>query len=382
MQPVKLGIIGCGVISDAYLKGAGRSKLVAVKSCTDLLPATAAAKAANYDIAAVGIEELLADPEIEIVINLTVPLAHAEVSLRAVAAGKHVYSEKPIATTLAEGQKLTAAARAKGVRLGAAPDTFLGASHQAVRRAVDAGRLGRVVAGGACFATHGPETWHPNPGFFYKRGAGPVLDIGPYPVTQLVNLLGPVESVTAHASRGFPTRTVTSEPRAGEIIEVEVPTMVNGALAFANGANVGLTVGWEVWKHTREPIELYGSEGSLINPDPNFFGGTPRLSERNGAWQELPIEAHPFGAPNRQMKSGAMVADYRILGVLDMAQAIREGRPHRANGDLALHVLEVLQALERSSIEGQRIRIETICERPEALPLGHDEAVFVTTPAR
>ncbi|HEX3208324.1 MAG TPA: Gfo/Idh/MocA family oxidoreductase [Geminicoccaceae bacterium] len=378
MQPVKLGIVGCGVISDAYLKGASRSRLVAVKSCTDLVPEAAAAKAAAHGILAVGIEAMLADPEVEIVLNLTVPLAHAEVSLRAVEAGKHVYSEKPIATTFSEGRELTAAARAKGVRLGAAPDTFLGAAHQAVRRALDAGRIGRVVAGSACFAGHGMEAWHPNPFFFYRRGGGPVLDIGPYPVTQLVNLLGPVESVTAQTSRGFATRTVTSEPRRGEVIEVEVPTTVNAALAFANGANVGLLTSWDVWKHAREPIELYGSEGTLLNPDPNFFGGRPRLSERNGAWRDLPIDAHPFGVPNRRTKSGAMVADYRMLGVLDMAQAIREGRPHRANGDLALHVLEVLSALERSSVEGQRIRIETICERPEPVPLGRDETVFVT----
>ncbi len=378
MQPVKLGIVGCGVISDAYLKGASRSRLVAVKSCTDLVPEAAAAKAAAHGILAVNIEAMLADPEIEIVLNLTVPLAHAEVSLRAVEAGKHVYSEKPIATTFSEGRELTAAARAKGVRLGAAPDTFLGAAHQAVRRALDAGRIGRVVAGSACFAGHGMEAWHPNPFFFYRRGGGPVLDIGPYPVTQLVNLLGPVESVTAQTSRGFATRTVTSEPRRGEVIEVEVPTTVNAALAFANGANVGLLTSWDVWKHAREPIELYGSEGTLLNPDPNFFGGRPRLSERNGAWRDLPIDAHPFGVPNRRTKSGAMVADYRMLGVLDMAQAIREGRPHRANGDLALHVLEVLSALERSSVEGQRIRIETICDRPEPVPLGRDETVFVT----
>ncbi len=226
-----------------------------------------------------------------------------------------------------------------------------------------------------------PTAWRPGtpiPFFFYQRGGGPILDIGPYPVTQLVNLLGPVESVVAHTSRAFTTRTVTSEPRRGEVIEVEVPTTVNAALAFANGANVGLTVSWDIWKHTRLPIELYGTLGTLLNPDPNFFGGTPRLCEQNGDWQELAIAAHPFGIANRQMKSGAMVADYRIIGVLDMAQAIAEGRPHRANGDLALHVLEVLAALERSSVEGRRIRIETICERPEPVPLGGDEAVFVT----
>ena len=381
MQPVKLGIIGSGVISDAYLKGAARSKLIAVKACTDLMPEAAAAKAAAYGVAAVGIEEMLADPEIEIVINLTVPLAHAEVSLRAIDAGKHVYSEKPIAATFAEGRGLTAAARAKGVRLGAAPDTFLGAGHQAVRQALDAGRIGRVVAGSACFATHGMETWHPNPVFFYQPGGGPILDIGPYPVTQLVNLLGPVESVTAQTSRGFTTRTVTSEPRRGEVIEVGVPTTVNGALGFANGANVAITVSWDVWKHNRLPIELYGTEGTLLNPDPNFFGGTPRLAEQNGEWQDVAIDAHPFGAPNRELRSGAMVSDYRIIGALDMARAIREGRPHRANGDLALHVLEVLAALERSSVEGRRIMIETICERPEPVPPGADEAVFVTSSA-
>lgn len=380
MEPIKLGIIGCGNISDAYLKGAARSKLIAVKSCTDLVPEAAKAKAATYGIAAVPLETMLADPEIDILINLTVPMAHAEVSHRAIEAGKHVYSEKPLAATLAEAREVTAAARAKGVRIGSAPDTFLGAGHQAVRRAIDEGRVGRIVAGAVCFATHGMESWHPNPTFFFKKGGGPVLDIGVYPVAQLVNLLGPVESVTSHASRGFQTRTVTASDSAlrGQVIEVEVPTTVNGILAFANGANVAFTASWDIWKHTRQPIELYGTEGSILNPDPNFFGGTPRLSQEAGDWQDLPIEAHPFGVPNRELRSGAMVADYRIIGVLDMARAIREGRPHRANGDFALHVLEVLEALERSSVEGRHIRIESICERPEPVPLGSNEEVFVT----
>ena len=382
MEPVKLGIIGCGNISDAYLQGAARSKLVAVKSCADLMPEAAKAKAETYSIAAVPIEAVLDDPEIEIVINLTIPTAHAEVSHRVVNAGKHAYSEKPLAATLAEARELTAAARAKGVRIGSAPDTFLGASHQAVRRAVDEGRVGRIVAGAVCFATHGMEGWHPNPTFFFKRGGGPVLDIGVYPVAQLVNLLGPVESVTAQASRAFATRTVTSEARRGEVIEVEVPTTVNGVLAFANGANVAFTASWDIWKHTRLPIELYGETGSILNPDPNFFGSTPRVSRENGDWEDLPIDAHPFGVPNRAIRSGAQVADYRVIGALDMALAVREGRPHRANGDFALHVLEVLEALERSFIEGRHVRIESLCERPEPVPLGAGEEVFTTaTPA-
>lgn len=379
MTPVKLGIIGCGNISDAYLTGAARSKLVEVKAVTDLNLATAQAKAEAYGVQALTMDDILADPEIAILVNLTVPLAHAEVSHRAIAAGKHVYSEKPMAATLAEARELTVAARAKGVRLGSAPDTFMGGGHQAVRRALDEGRIGHVVAGAATFATPGMEMWHPNPSFFFKRGGGPVLDIGCYPLTQLVNLLGPVASVVAHASRPRPTRTVTSEPLAGQVIEVEVYTTVNGALEFAQGANVAFTASWDVWKHTRLPIELYGTEGTLLNPDPNFFGGAPTISHLAEDWQDLDITPHPFAAPNRETRSGLMVADYRIIGALDMAQAIAEGRPHRANGDLALHVLEVMEALERSSVEGRRIRIETLCERPEPVPLGDGEDVLVTS---
>ena len=384
MPPVKLGIVGCGVISDAYLQGAGRSQLVAVKACTDLVPELAAAQAAAYGIAAVGIEELLADPEIEIVINLTVPLAHAEVSLRAIEAGKHVYSEKPIATTLRRGP------RADRGRARQGRAARLGARHLPRRRPPggppgDRCRPDRPGGRGrACFATHGMETWHPNPLFFYKRGGGPMLDIGPYPVTQLVNLLGPVESVAAHTSRGFATRTVTSEPRRGEVIEVEVPTTVNGALGFANGANVAITVGWDVWKHAREPIELYGSEGTLLNPDPNFFGGRPRLSEQNGDWQDLADRRRIRSAsPNRETKSGAMVADYRIArrarhGAGDQARAGRTGRT-------AIWRCTCSRCWRRSS--APRSRAGGSGSRPSAsgrqpLPLGRDEAVFVTARRR
>jgi predicted dehydrogenase len=220
------------------------------------------------------------------------------------------------------------------------------------------------------------EHWHPNPAFFYQRGGGPIHDLGPYYVTQLVNLLGPVSRVTAVASTAFKTRAITSEPLAGQTIAVEVPTTVNGALTFVNGANVTLSHSWDVWKHRRMPLEIYGSEGSLLVPDPNFFGGEPVISRRAGDWTPLAISAHPFGIPNRISRSGAHVADYRIIGLLDMATAIRTGRPHRVNGRLALHVLEVLDALERSSLEGRHVAIETLCDRPEKLPRGSDEEVF------
>lgn len=377
MEQVKIGILGCGNISDAYLRGAARSKLVAVKAVADLMPEAAARRAQEYGVAALPLEHMLDDPEIAIVINLTVPLAHAETSHRVIEAGKHLYSEKPLAATFAEGRELAAAAQAKAVRIGCAPDTFFGAGHQAARYAIDEGIIGRVVGGAVCFAGPGMESWHPNPTFFFKCGGGPVLDIGCYPITQLVNCIGPVASVVAHASRAQETRTVTSAPRRGEVIEVEVPTTVNGVLEFANGANVALTVSWDIWKHARLPIEIYGSEGSLLNPDPNFFGGPTRISARNGEWRDLDLARHPFGAPTRKNNAGSDVADYRMVGVLDMACAIAQGRPHRASGELALHVLEVMEALERSSVEGRRIRIETLCERPEAVPMGAGEEVFL-----
>jgi predicted dehydrogenase len=269
------------------------------------------------------------------------------------------------------------AAAAKGLRVGCAPDTFLGAGHQACRYAIDDGLIGVPVAGAAAVLSHGMEHWHPNPAFFYQHGGGPIHDLGPYYVTQLVNLLGPVARVTAEASAGSKTRIISSQPHAGEAITVEVPTTVNGVLSFANGANVALTHSWDVWKHKRVPLEIYGSEGSLLGPDPNFFGGDPQITRRDGDWTSLGISAHPFGTPNRTTRAGAQVADYRIIGLLDMAVALRIGRPHRASGALALHVLEVLDAFERASLEGRHIAMETLCDRPEKLPRGTGEEVFL-----
>jgi predicted dehydrogenase len=377
MRSIQLGIVGCGNISDAYLSGAALSQIVSVKFVTDIDMARATAKAANYGKRAVSLDEMMGDPDISIIVNLTPPQAHAEIGHRALAAGKHFYSEKPFAVTLAEAKELVAAADSAGLRVGSAPDTFLGAAHQAVRSLVDEGRIGKVVGGAATFANPGMEMWHPNPFFFFERGGGPVLDIGCYPITQLVNCLGPVESVIAHASRGRETRTVTSELHRGREIKVEVPTTVNGVLAFASGANVSFTASWDVWKHTRHPIELYGTEGSILNPDPNFFGGKVLCSARDGDWEDVPIEARPFGLPTRKAGDGRMLSDYRMAGVFDMAAAIAAGRPHRANGDLALHVLEIMEALERSAAEYRRMKIESRCTRPAPVPQGSGETVFL-----
>ncbi|HXA25248.1 MAG TPA: Gfo/Idh/MocA family oxidoreductase [Acetobacteraceae bacterium] len=376
MEPTIIGIIGCGNISDAYLAGAARSQLLRVKSVADIRAEAVEAAAQKYGVEAMQVDALLADADIEIVVNLTVPAAHAPVNLRIIEAGKHAYLEKPLATRFDEAKPVMQEATAKGLRVGCAPDTFLGAAHQACRYAIDAGLIGVPVAGAASLLSHGMEHWHPNPAFFYQHGGGPIHDMGPYYVTQLVNLLGPVARVTAQASGASPTRTITSEPLAGQAIAVEVPTTVNGVLSFVSGANASLCHSWDVWKHTRAPLEIYGSEGSMLAPDPNFFGGEPRITRRDGDWMPLDIRAHPYGEPNRLTRTGAHVADYRIIGLLDMAAAIRAGRPHRASGMLALHVLEVLDAFERSSIEGCHIAIETPCDRPEKLPLGSGEEVF------
>jgi predicted dehydrogenase len=372
-----IGIIGCGNISDAYFKGAARSLYVQVKGCADLNAEAAQAKAELYGATAMSLPALLADPDISLVVNLTVPLAHAAVSQQIVEAGKHVYSEKPLAAKFADAAALMARAQAKGVRVGCAPDTFMGASHQACRRALDAGAIGKPVGGAAVIMSHGAESWHPNPAFFYKAGGGPVLDMGPYYVTQLVNLLGPVRRAVAAATIGSPTRTITSEPLKGTTIDVDVPTTVNGVLEFAGGANVSLSASWDVWKHNRTtPIEIYGTEGTLLGVDPNFFGNTPRLCGPDGDLRDVDIAAHPFGTPNREMRNGTMQADYRMIGLVDMAMAMQQRRAHRANGAMALHVLEVLEALITSSASGRFVDLTTSCERPEPVPLGADESVF------
>ena len=376
MTPITIGIIGTGVISDSYLKGAARSAYITVKSVADARPEAAAAKAAEYGVAAATPAALLADPDISIVINLTVPLAHAEVNRAIVAAGKHAYAEKPLCASFAEARDLLVLAAAAGVRIGGAPDTFLGASHQACRRAIDAGRIGTVIAGAATVLSHGMEHWHPNPDFFFIKGGGPILDMGPYYVTDLVQLLGPVARVAATTCIGNKVRTITSQPRAGERLTVEVETTATALLHFASGATITLTASWDVWKNKRLPFELYGVDGSLLVADPNFFGGTPEISEQGADWAPLDITAHPFHANNRAMRDGREVADYRIIGLLDMAAAIQQNRPHRASGELTTHVLEVLEAIGTAGAEKRWVDLTTSCARPAPVPLGVGEEVF------
>ena len=256
-QKAIVGIIGCGYISDAYFKGAKNSSLIIVKACADLHLEVAKLKAAEYGVIALTVDDLLNDPDITLVINLTVPLAHAIVSIKILQAGKHVYSEKPLSVSFKEASELMRLAQDRGLRVGCAPDTFMGASHQACRLLIDSGSIGQPIGGSVILMSHGMESWHPNPDFFYKTGGGPALDIGPYYITQLVNLLGPVVRVAGLATIGNMHRTVTSEPLKGSVITVDVPTTVNGLLEFEMGANISLSFSWDVWRHSRvSPIEI------------------------------------------------------------------------------------------------------------------------------
>ncbi len=355
MSKVGVGVVGCGVISGAYLKAARGFPILDIRGLADMAAAAAEARAKEFGLKAVGVDMLLADPTIEIVLNLTVPKAHVEVGLKALDAGKHVYSEKPLGVAFKDGRKLVERAAKKKLRVGSAPDTFLGGSHQTCRRLIDAGKIGGPVGGTAYFMCPGHERWHPAPAFYYEAGGGPMLDMGPYYITDLVNLLGPVARVSGIATMLRKTRTITSKPRHGETIPVEVPTHVVGAMAFVSGAVVQIGMSFDVPAHRHRPIEIYGTKGSLAVPDPNTFGGEIEFAAEKDKWVKLKTEL-PYADSN-----------YRSIGLADMAHAIRSNRPHRASGELALHVLEVMEAFGRSSDSGKAVSIATRPERPAPL---------------
>lgn len=366
---LRVGVIGCGNISDAYLTRAAEFDALTVVACADVDPARAAKQAEKYGVRPMTPETLIADDEIELVINLTPPLAHADISLAALGAGKHLYSEKPIGVTLEEGRSVVAAGEAAGKRVGSAPDTFLGGGHQLARRMLDEGTVGAPIAGTIWFASHGMEHWHPDPRAFYTRGGGPVLDIGAYYVGAMVNLIGPVRRVTALAGRGYAERLVTTEGSTlkGTSVKVDIDTHVAGALEFASGAVVGFVKSWDLYAEAHYRLELYGTTGTMLLPDPNFFGGEIRVSRAGASWETVDAAAEPYAKPNRRTSRGTDVADYRIIGVVDMALAIREDRPHRCSGDFALHTLEVLEAMGTSAHTGRHVDIVSTTERPAAM---------------
>lgn len=366
MKPVKIGIIGCGNISGIYFERATRTfEILEVVACADLIRERAEAQAAAWGVPGVcTVEELLADGEIDIVVNLTIPKAHHEVGRAVLRAGKSLYGEKPLTLTRKEGLDLLETAKSRKVLLGNAPDTFLGGGLQTCRKLIDDGWIGRPVAASAFMLCHGHESWHPDPEFYYKEGGGPLFDMGPYYLTALVNLLGPVKRVTGMTAISFPERTITSAPHFGTRIQVEVPTHVAGTLEFSSGAIGTLVTSFDVWAHEMPFIEIYGTEGSLSVPDPNSFGGPVRIRRANAdPWQEVPL-THGYADNSR------------AIGVADMAYALRSGRPHRASGEMAYHVLDLMHAFHDSAQEGRHIAIESTCERPAPLPMGLREGIL------
>lgn len=364
MTKLGIGVIGCGTISRAYLRAMKRFGMIELRAVADMRSPAAEALGAEFGVPGLRVDQLLRRDDVDVVVNLTVPLAHTDVSLAVLRAGKHVHSEKPLGVDVADARKVVDLAAERGLRVGCAPDTFLGGGHQTVRKLIDDGAIGTPVAGTAFFMCPGHERWHPAPGFYYLRGGGPMLDMGPYYLTNLVQLLGPVASVMGSASRTRAERVVTSEPLRGTRIPVEVATHVAGTLEFASGALVSVAMSFDVPKHRHTPMEIYGTEGSLLVPDPNQFGGDVQLARTGGDFAPVP--------PTHANTDG----EYRSIGVADMAAAILAGRPHRASGALALHVLEAIEAIQRSAAEGRRVTLTTSVERPAPLPAGSLDGVF------
>ena len=364
MDTIRIGIIGCGNISAAYLRTAQAFRILEVAAVADLDPSRACARAKEFGVPrACGVDELLADPEIRIAVNLTNPQAHTEVNLAALAAGKHVYTEKPLAVTREDGQRVVTAAREAGLRLGCAPGTFLGGGLQTCRKLIDDGVIGRPVACAAFMMSHGHEHWHPDPAYYYQVGAGPMFDMGPYYLTALTTLLGPVKRVAGSAGIQIPERTITSKPKYGTKIAVNTPDHVAGTLDFACGAIGTIITTFATWRSQLPRIEIYGTEGTLCVPDPNSLAGPVYLCRaRERERVEIPLtHGHADG---RNMWG---------IGVADMAHAIASGRPHRATGDQAYHVLDLMQAFLDSAAEGRHIAIDSTFERPAPLPLGLPE---------
>lgn len=366
MKKLGVGIIGCGNISTSYLSLAPTFKAYEVRAVADINLNAAKARAAEFGVRAESVEALLAANDIDIIVNLTIPAAHFAVTKSILEAGKHAYTEKPLVLSLEEGKALRDLADAKGLRIGSAPDTYLGGAHQRARAVIDAGEVGQITSGTAHVMSHGMEMWHPNPDFFFQPGAGPMLDLGPYYVTNLIQLIGPVKRVGALTSMATATRTITSEPRKGEVIPVTTPTNIHALIEFQQGATITLSTSWDVWSHRHANMELYGTEGSLFVPDPNFFGGTLEMAGTDGEIGEVSAWAHPFGVPNQSSPQGKR-ANYRGAGLADMAVAIHEGRAHRCSMELALHAVDVMTSILKSGETGSFVDMTTTCDRPAAL---------------
>lgn len=366
-----VGVIGCGNISEAYFRLIPMFNNLKVVACADLHMAAAEAKAEQFGILAQDVDALLANPDVEVVVNLTIPEAHYPVSKKALEAGKHVYSEKPFVLSIEQGEDLRRIATEKGLRVGSAPDTYLGGAHQFARNLIDSGKVGKIMSGTCHVLGPGMEMWHPNPDFFFQPGGGPILDMGPYYVNNLVNLIGPVKRVVALANKAKEERTITNGPRNGEKVPVIVATNIHAVLEFASGAQVALMASWDVWAHRHQNMELYGTDGAIFVPDPNFFGGKVEVAGTDREPKEVDVWDHPMTAKNYEFAWGTQ-ANYRGVGLSDMMASIATGGDYRCSLDRSLHTIDVLTSILKSAEEGKAVDIRTTCTQPAAF--GIDEA--------
>ena len=364
---MRVGIIGCGNISETYFECQNLFNNFNVVACADINIEAAKNSAEKYNVKAFSVDDILANEDIDVIINLTIPSAHKEIIMKSLNAGKHCFSEKPLAMNFNEGLEISELASSKNLYVGCAPDTFLGAAGQKARSLIEDKKIGDVVLGTFNLMSHGMEHWHPNPDFFFKPGAGPVFDVGVYYITQLVNLIGPIKSISSLSGTATPERTITSEPRNGEKIKVETPTTLMGTLEFHNNAKIQFFCSWDVWKHKHSTIELYGLEGSMIVPDPNFFSGDILISHKEEDWQVINNDKMLLGIPNKTDNSGDKIANYRGIGLSDMIDAISHQRQSRCSLDLAVHVLEAMEGIIKSSDERVIYNMKTKPNQPDFL---------------
>ncbi|HCS74019.1 MAG TPA: oxidoreductase [Clostridiales bacterium] len=362
MRKMKLAILGCGSISGKYIQCAKEqySDIMEIVACVDINTDRARECAEKYKIPKVySLDEMLNDNDVELVVNLTIPKVHAELTIACLESGKHVYSEKPLAISREEGKKIIDTSKRLGLRVGCAPDTFMGSAIQTAKKLIEDGWIGEPIGASSIMVspTRGNENWHPDPEFFYQKGAGPMFDMGPYYFNAFINLIGPIESVNAQSRITFPERLIVTQPKYGQKIKVEVPTYISGIFQFKNGAIGSIMTTFDVW-NTKQPfIEIYGEDGTLVLPDPNQFTGSVYMSRfkfGDTEWHEVPtlIEYDNNG---------------RSAGVADMIAAIYNNYPHRASGEMGYHVLDIINAFDDAAQTGIKQVLKSTCDKPLGL---------------
>jgi predicted dehydrogenase len=351
-----VGVVGCGATSSIYLKNLPKFDNLRVVACADIDMQRARARAQEFAVPHVcTVDELLERKDVDLVLNITIPAAHGDIALRAVRAGKSVYNEKPLAIDRSQARKAMREADRLDLQMGGAPDTFLGSALQTCRRLLDEGAIGEPVGVAGAILCRGHESWHPSPEFYYQPGGGPLFDVGPYYLTAMVSLLGPVRQVSGSARASFKQRTITSSPLAGQKIQVRVPTHVAGTMEFASGPIGTMAASFDVWASDGAQLQLFGSEGSLLIPDPNNFGGEVRLWRHDARKWVVNKATHPYSD------------NWRGVGVADLARAIATGRPPRAGADLAYHVLDLMQGFHDAAAKGAGVTLRSRCARPEPM---------------